>query len=118
MIQGRRYHAFREGEYPLPDDEQEQDRLDLLHHLHLLVLDGNLYLAPIRKDVQRVLDVGMYRDRCKPIPGTIPEIQNLLTRRALQVYGPLMYLIFLPYFLVPGDDFNFTSLPMNILLQR
>jgi SAM-dependent methyltransferase len=55
---GRRYHAYREGEYPLPNDEQEQDRLDLIHHLHLLVLDGNLHLAPISKDVQRALDIG------------------------------------------------------------
>ena len=55
---GRRYHAFREGEYPLPNDEQEQDRLDLIHHLHLLILDGRLYLAPIKPNVSRVLDVG------------------------------------------------------------
>ena len=27
---GRRYHAFREGEYVLPNDEAEQDRLDLV----------------------------------------------------------------------------------------
>lgn len=27
---GRRYHAFREGEYILPNDETEQDRLDLV----------------------------------------------------------------------------------------
>ena len=54
---GRRYHAFRDGEYPLPNDEMEQDRLDLMHHLHRLVLDGELHLAPIRNP-QRVLDVG------------------------------------------------------------
>ncbi|KAI9780889.1 MAG: hypothetical protein M1816_002635 [Peltula sp. TS41687] len=54
---GRRYNAFREGEYPLPNDEQEQDRLDLIHHLHLLILDGKLYLAPIKEDAN-TLDVG------------------------------------------------------------
>ncbi|GLA47592.1 hypothetical protein AnigIFM63604_002270, partial [Aspergillus niger] len=26
---GRRYHSYHEGEYVLPNDEQEQDRLDL-----------------------------------------------------------------------------------------
>ena len=54
---GRRYHAFHEGEYPLPNDEQEQDRLDLLHHLHLLILDGYLYLAPIKNDIRRLSKV-------------------------------------------------------------
>jgi hypothetical protein len=28
---GRRYHAYRAGEYPLPNDENEQSRMDLLH---------------------------------------------------------------------------------------
>ena len=55
---GRRYHAFREGAYPLPNDEAEQERLDLMHHLYGLILDGKLYLAPISDNVQRVLDVG------------------------------------------------------------
>lgn len=32
--------------------------MDLLHHIYLLVLDGRLNLAPIAKDVQRVLDLG------------------------------------------------------------
>lgn len=30
---GRRYHAYREGAYPLPNDEKEQNRLDLAHHV-------------------------------------------------------------------------------------
>ena len=34
------------------------DRLDLQHHCFRLTLDGQLYRAPIPKDVQRVLDVG------------------------------------------------------------
>jgi SAM-dependent methyltransferase len=33
------------------------DRLDLQHHCFRLTLDGQLYRAPISKDVQRVLDV-------------------------------------------------------------
>ncbi|EDO00492.1 hypothetical protein SS1G_14362 [Sclerotinia sclerotiorum 1980 UF-70] len=40
-----------------PNDDDEQDRMDLLHHVFNLVLDGKLYLAPI-EDPQRVLDVG------------------------------------------------------------
>ncbi|KAF2261458.1 S-adenosyl-L-methionine-dependent methyltransferase [Lojkania enalia] len=55
---GRRYHAYSEGKYPVPNDEVEKDRLDLQHHAFRLTLDGALYRAPIPKDVQHVLDVG------------------------------------------------------------
>jgi SAM-dependent methyltransferase len=55
---GRTYHAFRDGEYPIPNDEQEQQRLDLLHHLFKVVLGGELHLAPIATQPQRILDVG------------------------------------------------------------
>merc|ERR1711977_233416 len=54
---GRRYHAFREGEYYLPNDEEEQARLDLQHHIYRLCLSGALYLAPI-SNPQTVLDIG------------------------------------------------------------
>jgi SAM-dependent methyltransferase len=56
---GRRYHAFRDGEYLLPNDEEEQDRLDLLHHIFKMTLNGALYTAPIGDPPpQRILDVG------------------------------------------------------------
>ncbi|KAF2466896.1 S-adenosyl-L-methionine-dependent methyltransferase [Lindgomyces ingoldianus] len=57
---GRRYHAYSEGKYPVPNDEVEKDRLvsDLQHHAFRLTLDGALYRAPIPQDVQNVLDVG------------------------------------------------------------
>lgn len=55
---GRRYHSYREGHYVLPNDEQEQDRQDLLHHVRNLVLNGALFRAPLEKSVQRVLDIG------------------------------------------------------------
>ncbi|RSL81823.1 hypothetical protein CEP51_005572 [Fusarium floridanum] len=54
---GRRYHAFREGAYLVPNDDDEQDRMDLGHHIYRLILGGKLYLAPI-KEPQRVLDLG------------------------------------------------------------
>ncbi|KAL1982371.1 hypothetical protein VTN96DRAFT_1402 [Rasamsonia emersonii] len=41
-----------------PNDEEEQDRIDLLHHIYLLVLGGRLHLAPIGRNLQRVLDLG------------------------------------------------------------
>ncbi|TGZ79511.1 S-adenosyl-L-methionine-dependent methyltransferase [Ascodesmis nigricans] len=55
---GRRYHRKSAGQYFLPSDETEQDRLDLLHHLYTLVRGGALYMAPLREDPARVLDAG------------------------------------------------------------
>ncbi|EXJ89673.1 hypothetical protein A1O3_02740 [Capronia epimyces CBS 606.96] len=55
---GRTYHAYRDGEYPIPNDEEEQERLDLLHHLFKMILGGELYLAPLPEEPQRILDVG------------------------------------------------------------
>ena len=54
---GRRYHAFRSGTYVLPNDEQEQDRLDLTHHVLTLLLGGELYRSPL-SDPKMILDVG------------------------------------------------------------
>ncbi|KAI5844349.1 S-adenosyl-L-methionine-dependent methyltransferase [Tricharina praecox] len=55
---GRRYHAFRAGQYALPNDETEQDRLDMMHHIYSMMLRGRLHLAPIPKDASRILDIG------------------------------------------------------------
>jgi trans-aconitate methyltransferase len=55
---GRRYHAYRRGAYVLPNDELEQDRLDLRHHIFRLTLDGYLFRAPLSTVPQRVLDIG------------------------------------------------------------
>lgn len=55
---GRRYHAFREGKYMFPNDEREQDRMDLQHHVFRLILSGRLHRAPLSPDTRRVLDIG------------------------------------------------------------
>ncbi|KAH6708972.1 S-adenosyl-L-methionine-dependent methyltransferase [Leptodontidium sp. MPI-SDFR-AT-0119] len=55
---GRRYHAYKDGVYHLPNDDSEQDRLDLQHHLFSLTFDGKLFTSPIEKPLHRVLDVG------------------------------------------------------------
>jgi hypothetical protein len=54
---GRRYHGFCAGQYALPNDEAEQDRLDMMHHIYSLMLGGKLHLAPL-KNPQNILDVG------------------------------------------------------------
>lgn len=56
---GRRYHAYREGEYIMPNDEQEQDRMDLHHYICRLVVGGALFRAPVRLERSpRILDLG------------------------------------------------------------
>ncbi|KAH0538562.1 hypothetical protein FGG08_004850 [Glutinoglossum americanum] len=37
---------------------REKDRLDIHHHLDMMALSGRLYLAPLGKDIHRVLDLG------------------------------------------------------------
>ena len=54
---GRRYHAYRQGRHFLPNDELEQDRMDLTHALMMLLLDNHLYFAPITEP-HRVIDLG------------------------------------------------------------
>ncbi|KAG5287448.1 TAM domain methyltransferase [Histoplasma capsulatum G186AR] len=55
---GRRYNSFRAGQYILPNDEDEQDRMDLTHHIYKLLLGGDIYISPIKPNPQRVLDIG------------------------------------------------------------
>lgn len=55
---GRRYHAYKDGQYAFPNDEKEQNRLDIIHHVYLLMLDDKLHLAPIGDNPQRILDIG------------------------------------------------------------
>ncbi|RPA77298.1 putative TAM domain methyltransferase [Ascobolus immersus RN42] len=56
---GRRFHSYRSGTYAQPDDNEEQDRLNLYHHVWLLMLRGNLFCAPINPSTcKTVLDLG------------------------------------------------------------
>ncbi|KAF2090021.1 hypothetical protein K490DRAFT_71705 [Saccharata proteae CBS 121410] len=54
---GRRFHAYMEGKYPFPNDETEQNRLDLIHESMKLMLGGKLVLVPFKGE-GRVLDLG------------------------------------------------------------
>ena len=56
---GRRYHSYREGSYHMPNDEQEQERLDMQHQIYRMALDDKLFLAPVANEkLLDVLDVG------------------------------------------------------------
>ncbi|RDW59923.1 hypothetical protein BP6252_13010 [Coleophoma cylindrospora] len=54
---GRTYHAYKEGEYWGPNDEEAQDNMDIGNHLYTLLLKGKIFKAPI-KTPGRVLDIG------------------------------------------------------------
>ncbi|KAK1705378.1 S-adenosyl-L-methionine-dependent methyltransferase [Colletotrichum lupini] len=55
---GRRYHGYQSGSYNFPNDEEEQDRLDMIHHVFFRLMNDRLYLAPIKTEGLKVLDIG------------------------------------------------------------
>ncbi|KAH8654712.1 S-adenosyl-L-methionine-dependent methyltransferase [Ilyonectria robusta] len=58
---GRTYHAYKDGKYYMPNDETENNRLDLQHNLFLLTFDNKLSLSPPNLPefkTGRVLDLG------------------------------------------------------------
>ena len=55
---GRRYHAFKDGSYVMPNDESELDRLDLMHQLLRITMRDQLHFAPITERNPKILDVG------------------------------------------------------------
>jgi len=55
---GRRYQTYRDDRYVLPNDEAEQAREALMHHMMLEALDGRHILAPIPDDVKMIMDLG------------------------------------------------------------
>ncbi|KAK0726057.1 S-adenosyl-L-methionine-dependent methyltransferase [Lasiosphaeris hirsuta] len=59
-IKGRTYHSARHPtDYFTPNDEQQQESVDLCHHYLTLLLGGKLYLAPLNEDaIENVLDIG------------------------------------------------------------
>lgn len=55
---GRGYHKYRDGTYMLPEDEREQERLDMQHNMFLNTFGGKLVLAPVDVQVLAALDLG------------------------------------------------------------
>jgi hypothetical protein len=54
---GRSWQNYRPDKYFLPNDAKEQDRLDYSHSMFVVCLEG-LYLAPLKAQSPRVLDLG------------------------------------------------------------
>ncbi|GAB1319386.1 Helix-turn-helix, Psq [Madurella fahalii] len=55
---GRRYHSYKYGRYPIPNDDLEQNREYMKHAMMLEMTDGKLYYAPIGDDPQKIIDIG------------------------------------------------------------
>ncbi|KAK4176966.1 putative methyltransferase [Triangularia setosa] len=55
---GRRYHSYRYGRYPIPNDDQEQNREDMKHAMMMELTDGKLHLSPIGPNPQKIIDIG------------------------------------------------------------
>ncbi|KIV98561.1 uncharacterized protein PV09_09642 [Verruconis gallopava] len=53
---GRTYHGG--GSYWFPNDETENSRQRLMHHIFRIVFNGRLYFAPIETDGAKVIDLG------------------------------------------------------------
>ena len=48
---GRSYHKYHDGSYIMPDDAQEQERLDVQHEMYMRTLGRKLIVAPIEKEI-------------------------------------------------------------------
>ncbi|KPM43972.1 hypothetical protein AK830_g2642 [Neonectria ditissima] len=68
-IQGRTYHSDKYNtDYFTPNDEQQAESVDITHHYLTLLLGGKLFLAPIKDDVEQVLDIGTGTDFADEFP--------------------------------------------------
>jgi SAM-dependent methyltransferase len=78
--------------YFAPNDDTENDRLDMHHHLAALILGGKLTTAPIGTNPQRILDVGCGTGIWSIEAGTIIPF-----KMSREESAPLTFL--------PGDEF-------------
>lgn len=53
-----RYHYYRDGKYPIPNDDVEQNREDMKHAMFMELTDGKLFHAPIGETPGKILDLG------------------------------------------------------------
>jgi hypothetical protein len=54
----RRYRRFKNGRYPIPNDDMEIDREDVKHMMMMKLCNNHLFYAPIPDNSQKILDVG------------------------------------------------------------
>ncbi|KAI5456046.1 hypothetical protein BGZ63DRAFT_475876 [Mariannaea sp. PMI_226] len=51
---GRTYPTFQDGKYHFPNDQTENERLDLQHHIFYITLNGKLGLSPPHEPNQKL----------------------------------------------------------------
>ncbi|KAL6362830.1 hypothetical protein LRP88_04141 [Fusarium phalaenopsidis] len=58
-IHGRTYRSERgNAQYWGSNDEQQNESMDINHHLLTLAIGDKLHLAPLKKDIERAVDIG------------------------------------------------------------
>ncbi|KAI1394160.1 S-adenosyl-L-methionine-dependent methyltransferase [Hypoxylon trugodes] len=59
-LNGRTYHSGKVGSggYWGPNDERQNEALDINHHFMTLSLGGKLFLSPLKEDIEKILDIG------------------------------------------------------------
>ncbi|KIV97479.1 hypothetical protein PV10_01230 [Exophiala mesophila] len=55
---GRGYHKYKDGLYFMPEDEREQERLDMQHEIFLQTMNRKLVAFPMKQTALNVLDIG------------------------------------------------------------
>lgn len=55
---GRTYHSYKDGSYWGANDEAALEHLDIGHSLYTMSFGGRLFLAPIDREPQNILDLG------------------------------------------------------------
>ncbi|KAF5021876.1 hypothetical protein F66182_6067 [Fusarium sp. NRRL 66182] len=57
-IRGRTYHSEKfNTDYYAPNDDRQSESMDITHHYLMLLLDNKLFLAPLKDNIESVLDV-------------------------------------------------------------
>ncbi|KAI9782517.1 MAG: hypothetical protein M1816_001855 [Peltula sp. TS41687] len=73
----RRYCGSGPDSYYMPNDEIEQTRLNILHQVYLLLLHGQLSLAPLESEPQRILDIGTGTGECTYLPTGVARVDSV-----------------------------------------
>ncbi|KAF2444299.1 S-adenosyl-L-methionine-dependent methyltransferase [Karstenula rhodostoma CBS 690.94] len=54
---GRTYHSYHPGSYPFPNDQPENDRMDVQHEIWKVIFGFKNHFAPL-DDPRKILDIG------------------------------------------------------------
>ena len=75
---GRTYHAYHPDKYFVPNDEGEQERLDLHYHAMRLALEDKITFAPLDQP-QGILDVGTGTGMVSRLLEILPSVVSIVT---------------------------------------